>query len=84
MRTSRFSGEQSIRGPAGAEAGARTEEVCRRDGISTTTFYKWKGRYGALVITAPSSQEHPAAHLAEFEGVLQVDGYSLPPDPYPP
>jgi putative transposase len=29
------------------EAGARTEEVCRRHGISTTTFHKWKARYGA-------------------------------------
>jgi hypothetical protein len=27
-------------------------------------------------IWRPGRREHPAAHLAEFQGVLQVDGYS--------
>jgi putative transposase len=32
------------------ETGARIEEVCGRHGISTTTFYKWKARYGGLEV----------------------------------
>ena len=33
------------------EAGARTEEVCRRHGISSATFYKWKSKYGGLEVS---------------------------------
>ena len=51
MRKRRFSEEQIIGVLREQEAGARTEEVCRRHGISTTTFYKWKARYGGLEVS---------------------------------
>jgi putative transposase len=48
MKSSRFGEEQIIAVLREQEAGARTEEVCRRHGISSATLYKWKSKYGGL------------------------------------
>jgi len=34
-----------------SEAGMKTPELCRKHGISTGTFYKWKDKYGGLTIS---------------------------------
>ncbi|EKY27715.1 transposase, partial [Brevundimonas diminuta 470-4] len=33
------------------EAGAATAEVCRRHGVSSATFYKWKAKFGGLDVS---------------------------------
>lgn len=34
-----------------SEAGAKTEELCRRHGISTGTYYKWKSKFGGMEVS---------------------------------
>ena len=44
----RFSDEQIISMLKEQEAGERKADVCRRHGISQTTFYKYKAKYGGM------------------------------------
>jgi putative transposase len=48
MRTSRFSAEQIVGILKEHEAGAAMAELCRRNGISQQTFYRWRQKYGGL------------------------------------
>lgn len=51
MKRSRFSEEQIIGILKEQEAGATTADVCRRHGISSPTFYKWKAKYGGMDVS---------------------------------
>ena len=54
MKRSRFSEEQIIAILKEQENGLPTKDVCRRHGVSSATFYKWKAKYGGLIITKNS------------------------------
>lgn len=51
MKRSRFSEEQIIGILKEQEAGSATTDVCRRHGISSATFYKWKAKFGGLEVS---------------------------------
>ena len=51
MKRSRFNEEQIIAILKEQEAGMATAEVCRRHGISSATFYKWKAKFGGLDVS---------------------------------
>lgn len=48
MKRSRFSEEQIIAILKEQEAGMPTADVCRKHGISSATFYKYKSKFGGL------------------------------------
>ncbi len=48
MKRSRFSDEQVITILKENEAGARVDELCRRHGISSATFYAWRKKFGGM------------------------------------
>jgi putative transposase len=51
MKSSRFSEEQIIGILREDEAGIPTKDICRKYGVSSATFYKWKAKYGGLGIS---------------------------------
>ena len=51
MKKARFKDEQIIAILREHEAGVATADVCRKHGISSATFYKWKAKYGGLEVS---------------------------------
>jgi putative transposase len=51
MKRNRFTEEQIIAVLREQETGQKTPEVCRKHGISSATFYKWKAKYGGLEVS---------------------------------
>lgn len=51
MKQGRFSEEQIIGILKEQEAGAKVTDLCRKHGISSPTFYKWKAKYGGLDVS---------------------------------
>lgn len=50
MRRKRFSEEQIIGVLKSAEAGMAVKEVCRQHGITETTYYRWKKKFGGMEV----------------------------------
>jgi putative transposase len=51
MRKSRFTEEQKVAIVQQAGAGAKIGELCRKHGITETTFYRWRAKYDGLQVS---------------------------------
>lgn len=51
MKKSRFSETQIVSILKEGEAGLPVAELCRKHGISASTYYDWKARYGGLPVS---------------------------------
>ncbi len=76
MRKSRFTEEQIIAILAEQERGMATAEVCRRHGVSSATFYKWKAKFGGLDVSDArrlKTLEHENARLKRLLAEAELD-----------
>jgi putative transposase len=51
MKQSRFTEEQIIGILREQETGVAVADLCRKHGLSSPTFYKWKAKYGGLDVS---------------------------------
>lgn len=51
MKQSRFTEERIISILKENESGVPATELCRRHGMSSATFYKWKSKFGGLEVS---------------------------------
>ena len=70
MRAIRFTEEQVIGILREQDAGAKTSDVCRRHGISSATFYKWKAKYGGLDVSEAKRLRALEAENARLKKLL--------------
>lgn len=51
MRKSRYTEEQIVAAVKQADAGIKIEDVCRKLGITPTTFYRWKAKFNGMEVS---------------------------------
>jgi putative transposase len=51
MRKSKFTPEQILQALRQAESGTTVVDLCRKLGVTETTFYRWKKQYAGLDVS---------------------------------
>jgi putative transposase len=51
MKRTKFSEQQIITILKEAESGLKVADLCRQHGMSQSTFFKWKSKYGGLEVS---------------------------------
>lgn len=80
MKRSRFSEAQIIGILRQAESGIPVRELCRQNGISETTFYKWRSKYGGMDVSEAMrlrQLEQENARLKKMVADLMLDNVML-------
>ena len=63
-----------------SEAGVKTSDLCRAHGISETTFYKWKDKFGGMTVSEARrlrGLEQENSRLKQIVADLTLDNRAL-------
>jgi putative transposase len=80
MKTTKFSESQIISILKLAENGVPITEICRSNGTSSATFYKWRAKYGGMDVSVLSQVKQLEAEnnrLKKMYAELQLDHHVL-------
>lgn len=80
MKKSRFTESQIVAILKETDAGVPVNEVWRKHGISSATYYKWKARYGGLDVSElkrVKELEAEHARLKRMFAELSMENHAL-------
>ena len=80
MKRSRFTEEQIIAILREQETGVAVADLCRKHGVSSPTFYKWKAKYGGMDVSEArrlKSLEDENAKLKRLLADAMLDNVAL-------
>lgn len=66
----RFTEEQIIKILREQESGHTTSEVCRKHGIASATFYKWKAKFGGMDVSDARKLKALEAENAKLKRIV--------------
>jgi putative transposase len=70
MEHKRFSDEQVIGVLKEHEAGAKVDDLCRRHGVSSATFYTWRKKFGGMEASDAKRLRELVAENAKLKRIV--------------
>lgn len=70
MKKKRYTEEQIIGALKEHESGAKVDDICRRLGIATGTFYSWRSKYGGLEVSEAKRLKELERENAQLKKLL--------------
>lgn len=70
MKRKRYTEEQIIRMLKEQAAGGNTAEICRREGVSLNTFYRWKSKFGGMEVSEAKRLRELESENAKLKRLL--------------
>jgi len=80
MKKTRFTEAQIVAILKKNEAGVKTTDLCRENGISEATFYNWKAKYGGMTVRELKrlkELESENAQLKKMFADLSLENFAL-------
>lgn len=80
MKKSKFSESRIVSILKEAESGIKVDDLCRRHGISSATYYNWKSKFGGMEASDLKRMKELEAELSQLKKMyadLSLENYAI-------